>query len=105
MDPWEPDPFDRRRRYARREVHLHARLRLGESEIDAIAENICQGGAFFRVQVPQDADDVIASIELPHGRGLYVHAKVRWRQEEPAGIGVEFDTFLADPWEALSRSF
>lgn len=105
MDPWEPDPFDRRRRYARREVHLHARLRLGESELDAIAENICPGGAFFRVQVPQDVDDLIVAIELPQGKDLHVHAKVRWRREEPAGIGVQFDAFLADPWEAFSRAF
>ena len=105
MDPWEPDPFDRRRRYARREVHLHARLRLGESELDAIAENICPGGAFFRVQVPQDVGDLVAAIELPQGRDLHVHANVRWRREEPAGIGVEFDTFFADPWEAFSGAF
>jgi len=105
VDPWEPDPFDRRRKFARREVHLHARLRLGESEHEAIIENICPGGAFFRVEVPEDADDLVASIELPQGRGLHVHAKVRWRRQEPAGIGVEFASFFADTWEAFSRSF
>lgn len=105
MDSWGSDPFDQRRRYARREVRLQARLRLGDREIEATTENICPGGAFFSVQLPEDTDDLVASIALPQGRGrLRVHAKVRWRREEPAGIGVEFATFLADPWDELTRS-
>ena len=104
MDPWGSDPFDQRRRYARREVRLQARLRLGDREIEATTENICPGGAFFSVNLPEDTDDLVASIALPHGRGLHVRAKVRWRREAPAGIGVEFATFLADPWDRFTRS-
>jgi hypothetical protein len=106
VDPWGADPFDQRRRYARREVRLPARLRLGNREIVATTENICPGGAFFNVEnveVPEDAEDLVACIDLPHGRGLQVRAKVRWRREAPAGIGVEFAAFLPDPDE-LSRS-
>jgi PilZ domain len=104
VDPWGADPFDTRRRYARRDVRLPARLRLGDQEIVATTENICPGGAFFNVQVPENASDLVAVIDLPHGRGLHVRAKVRWRREAPAGIGVEFATFLPDPSDEINRS-
>jgi hypothetical protein len=92
------DPTDRQRRYTRREVQLKARLRVGDREILATTENISPGGAFFRVEVPEKTDDLIASIDLPEGRGLHVHARVRWRRNSPAGVGVEFASFLANPW-------
>ncbi|HZR08374.1 MAG TPA: PilZ domain-containing protein [Myxococcales bacterium] len=104
VDPWGADPFDTRRKYARRDVRLPARLRLGDQEIVATTENICPGGAFFNVQVPESASDLVAVIDLPHGRGLHVRARVRWRREAPAGIGVEFATFLPDPSDEINRS-
>ena len=105
MDAWEVDPFDHRRRYARRDVRLKARVRAGGRELPATTENISPGGAFFLVELPETMHDFVATIELPEGRGLHVRARVRWRRrEEPAGIGVQFETFLADPWDELSRS-
>ena len=103
VDPWGEDPFDQRRRYTRREVHLNVRLRFEGREMTATTENISPGGAFFRVDLPDDMEDFVASIELPEGRGLHIRAKVRWRREAPAGVGVEFATFLPNPWD-LSRS-
>ncbi len=104
MDDWGEDPFDRRRRYRRRDVKLSARVRIGGREVRAETENISPGGAFFRMEAPEDTTDVIASIELPEGRGLHIRARVRWRRESPAGIGVEFASFLANPWDELTRS-
>ena len=43
-----------------------------------------------------DAEDLVATIDLPHGRGLHVRAKVKWRRTEPAGVGVEFAEFLGE---------
>ena len=91
-----------RRRHARRPVKLRARLWSDGREIAATCENISPGGAFLRVQLPETARDVIASIGLPHGRGVHVRAKVRWRN--PAGVGVEFAAFLESTWEAVSES-
>ena len=85
-----------RRRFSRRPVRLEARLRLGGTEIPAVTENISPGGAFLRVQLPETAREVLASFKLPHGRALQVRAKVRWRREMPAGVGIEFDTFLPE---------
>lgn len=104
MSAWGEDPFDQRRKYTRREVQLNAKVRVGGRELDATTENISPGGAFFCVQLPEDVDDLIATIELPEGRGLHIRARVRWRRQTPAGIGVEFATFLADPFDELTRS-
>jgi PilZ domain len=93
-----------RRKYTRRGVQLEARVRTGEREVIATAENISPGGAFLRVDLPAAAEDLVATIHLPHGRGLHVHAKVRWRRAEPPGIGVEFASFLEGPWDEISRS-
>ena len=103
MDSWGEDPFDQRRRYTRREVQLPAKVRTGEREIAAILENISPGGAFFRIDLPEETEDFVASIQLPEGRGLHIRARVRWRREAPAGVGVEFATFLPNPWD-VSRS-
>ena len=83
-----------RRRFARRPVQLKARLRVGAQELRAVTENISPGGAFLRVALPPNAQELIAAIELPHGKQLRVRAKVRWRRPDPPGVGVEFDTFL-----------
>jgi len=98
------DPFPRRRKYTRRGVQLEARVRAGARDLIATAENISPGGAFLRVDLPVETEDLVATIHLPHGRGLHVHARIRWRRSEPPGIGVEFATFLEGPWEEISRS-
>ena len=104
VDWQDPDGFGQRRRYTRREVQLQARVRTGGGEIEATTENISPGGAFLRVQVPADTEDLVATIQLPHGRGLHVRAKVRWRRADPPGVGVEFATFLDGPWEEIKAA-
>ena len=88
-----------RRKHVRREVQLPARLRIGSTEVTATTENISVGGAFLRVALPYAAKEVVASIELPHGKDLYVRAKVRWRRDDPPGVGVSFETFMRGPGE------
>src|SRR4051812_10332307 len=96
MDWQDNDQHGHRRRFARRPVQLPARLRFGRQEVTAMTENISPGGAFLRVKLPENTKEVVASINLPHGRDLHVRAKVRWRRPgEPPGIGLEFETFLA----------
>ena len=85
-----------RRRFTRRDVHLQARVRTSGGVVEAVIENISRGGAFLRVQLPAEAKDLVATIELPQGRGLHVRAKVKWRRTEPAGVGVEFAEFLGE---------
>src|SRR2546426_6679629 len=97
-------PFPGPRRSPRRGVQLEARVRAGARDLIATAENISPGGAFLRVDLPVETEDLVATIHLPHGRGLHVHARIRWRRSEPPGIGVEFATFLEGPWEEISRS-
>jgi hypothetical protein len=99
IDWLDNEDHARRRRYARRPVSLPAKLRFDSQEVEAVTENISPGGAFLRVAVPPAADEVIASIGLPHGRNLHVRAKVRWRRQEPPGVGIEFGTFLQGPQE------
>jgi hypothetical protein len=103
VDWTAPDDFGQRRRFTRRDVQLAARVRVGQAELEATTENISPGGAFLRVKLPEDTVDLLASIDLPHGRGLYVQAKVRWRRASPPGVGIEFATFLEDAF-ALNRS-
>jgi c-di-GMP-binding flagellar brake protein YcgR len=101
---WEDaEDFGQRRRYTRRDVHLPARVRAGGRELQATTENISPGGAFLRVKLPEDTLDLYASIELPHGKGLYVQARVCWRRSSPPGVGVEFASFLEDAAD-LNRS-
>src|SRR5438105_2158245 len=69
--------------------------RIGREELTAVTENISPGGAFLPVNLPESTTEIVASINLPHGRDLHVRAKVRWRRGQPPGVGVEFDTFLA----------
>jgi hypothetical protein len=100
---WEDLNSDHpRRRHSRRPVKLLARLWMGGREVVATCENISPGGAYLRVQLPETTKDVVASIGLPHGRGLHVRARVRWRDR--AGVGVEFAAFLESTREALSES-
>jgi len=103
VDWQDPEFLGHRRKFTRREVQLQARVRAGERELIATAENISPGGAFLRIEEPFEAEDLLATIQLPHGRGVHVLAKVRWRRSEPPGIGVEFATFLEGPsvWSAL----
>ena len=86
-----------RRRHLRRPVELFARVRVGDGDIDAMAENISPGGAFLRVELPSDAARLVASIDLPHGKRVRVEARVRWRRAMPPGVGVQFETFLDEP--------
>jgi hypothetical protein len=83
-----------RRRHVRRPVELAARVRIGEGDVAATAENISPGGAFLRVQIPEDVRSLVASIDLPHGKQVRVEARVRWRRATPPGVGVQFETFL-----------
>jgi len=103
VDWQDPETFGQRRRFTRREVQLQARVRAGERELIATAENISPGGAFLRIEEPVEGEDLFATIQLPHGRGLHVQGKVRWRRSEPPGIGVEFATFLEAPWDEINR--
>jgi hypothetical protein len=85
---------EQRRRHRRRPVELKARVRLQTGEITAVAENISPGGAFLRVALPDDAEWVVADIELAKGKRLLVNARVRWRRLEPSGVGIQFYSFL-----------
>jgi len=84
-------------------VHLPARVRVGGHDLAATTENISPGGAFLRVKLPENTVDLFASIDLPHGRGVHVQARVRWRRSSPPGVGIEFASFLEDAAE-LNRS-
>jgi hypothetical protein len=86
-----------RRKFSRRPAHLPVRLQIGAVEVGAVLENISPGGAFLAVTLP-DCGEVVASIDLPEGRHLHVRAKVRWRRQEPPGVGIEFESFLEDPF-------
>ena len=97
MDWDDSEDHGQRRRFTRRQVELSARIRAGGRELAAITENVSPGGAFLRVELPRGEVDVTATIELPHGRGVYVEGKVRWRRESPPGVGIEFATFLERP--------
>jgi hypothetical protein len=88
-----------RRKHARREVQLPARLHIGSTEVTAITENISVGGAFLRVAIPAEARELVASIGLPHGKDLHVRAKVRWRRDVLPGVGISFETFMRGPGE------
>jgi hypothetical protein len=87
-------PIQQRRRHRRRPVELKARVRLKTGEVTAIAENISPGGAFLRVDVPHEAEWLVADIELPEGKRLLVNARIRWRRSEPSGVGIQFHSFL-----------
>jgi hypothetical protein len=76
---------------------------VGGQELAATTENISPGGAFLRVKLPENTVDLFASIDLPHGRGVHVQARVRWRRSSPPGVGIEFASFLEDAAE-LNRS-
>src|SRR5438552_15288137 len=102
VDWQDPETFGQRRRFTRRDVQLQARVRAGERELIATAENISPGGAFLRIEEPVEGEDLFATIQLPHGRGLHVHAKVRWRRSEPPGIGVEFAAFFEAHWDEIN---
>jgi hypothetical protein len=93
------DLASQRRKHVRREVRLPARLRIGTMEVTAMTENISVGGAFLRVALPAEARVVVASIGLPHGKDLHVRAKVRWRRDDPPGVGISFETFMRGPGE------
>jgi hypothetical protein len=99
---WQEDS-GQRRRFVRRDVHLPARVRVGGQDLAATTENISPGGAFLRVKLPENTVDLFASIDLPHGRGVHVQARVRWRRSSPPGVGIEFASFLEDAAE-LNRS-
>src|SRR5437868_11949290 len=83
-----------RRRHRRRAVELEARVRFEMREMSAVAENISPGGAFLRVALPDEAEWLVAEIDLPEGKTVSVKAHVRWRRSSPPGVGVEFHSFL-----------
>jgi hypothetical protein len=85
---------DQRRRHRRRRVHLPARIKFERNEVAAVAENISPGGAFLRVTLPDGAEWLVAEIDLPEGKTVSVKAHVRWRRQEPPGVGVQFHSFL-----------
>ena len=93
------DQWEQRRRHARRPVQLAATLRVGTKEVVATTENISPGGAFLRVKLPETTKELVATIGLPHGKDLHVRAKVRWRRDDPPGVGVSFETFMRGPGE------
>ena len=82
---------EQRRRHQRRPVRLSARVRVGVHEVKAVAENISPGGAFLRVALPEDAQRLVALIDLPHGKRLLVEARICWRH--PDGVGIQFESF------------
>jgi hypothetical protein len=84
----------RKRKFERRPVSLPAIVRVAGRELPAVAENISPGGAFLRVALPPELEEIVASIVLPHGKDLHVRASVCWRRAEPPGVGVKFDRFL-----------
>ena len=84
------------RKFARRPVRLPTRLRLGGRELSGETENISPGGAFLRAKLPENAKEIIAHIGLPEGRHLHVRARIRWRRQDPAGVGIEFESFLEE---------
>jgi len=46
------------------------------------------------VALPDEAEWVVAEIDLPEGKTVSVKAHVRWRRSSPPGVGVEFHSFL-----------
>jgi PilZ domain-containing protein len=88
------EPGGQRRRHTRRSVQLAARIKFARSEVAAIAENISPGGAFLRVTLPDGAEWLVADIDLPEGKTVSVKAHVRWRRQDPPGVGVQFHSFL-----------
>jgi PilZ domain len=88
------ESVQQRRRHRRRSVKLKARVRFEMREMSAVAENISPGGAFLRVALPDEAEWLVADIELPEGKRLLVNARIRWRRTEPSGVGVQFYSFL-----------
>ena len=87
------DSVRRRRKYTRRGVQLDARVRTGARDLLATAENISPGGAFLRVDLPVETEDLVATIHLPHGRGLHVHGHPL--EEHPLAHGREVHRRLA----------
>jgi hypothetical protein len=85
---------EQRRRHKRSRVQLAARIKFERSEVTAVAENISPGGAFLRVSLPDGAEWLVAEIDLPEGKTVFVKAHVRWRRQSPPGVGVEFHSFL-----------
>src|SRR5438045_8794252 len=101
VDWQDLDSVRQRRKYTRRGVQLDARVRTGARDLLATAENISPGGAFLRVDLPVETEDLVATIHLPHGRGLYVRAKVRCRRAAPPGIGIDFAGSVGGPGEQM----
>src|SRR5690349_21921711 len=85
---------EQRRRHKRSRVQLAARIKFERSEVAAVAENISPGGAFLRVSLHDGAEWLVAEIDLPVGQTVSGKAHVRWRRHSPAGVGVEFHSFL-----------
>ena len=90
-----PQPVgDQKRRHRRSPVQLSARIKFERSEVPAVAENISPGGAFLRAALPDGAEWLVAEIDLPEGKTVSVKAHVRWRRQDPPGVGVQFHSFL-----------
>ena len=85
---------EQRRRHKRSKVQLPARIKFERNEVEAIAENISPGGAFLRAALPDGAEWLVAEIDLPEGKTVSVKAHVRWRRQDPPGVGVQFHSFL-----------
>ena len=48
----------------------------------------------FLLALPDEAEWLVADIELPEGKRLLVNARIRWRRSEPSGVGIQFYSFL-----------
>ena len=97
LDPMDSSEEEQagRRRHVRKPVQLVAVVRVGTQTVRAVAENISPGGAFLCIDLPPEQTELLASIALPHGKEVYVLARVRWRRKHPApGVGISFDEFL-----------
>jgi len=70
------------------------RASVRENEVAAVAENISPGGAFLRVALPDEAEWVVAEIDLPEGKTRLGEGARPLRRSSPPGVGVEFHSFL-----------
>src|SRR5438874_10402875 len=59
VDWQDLDSVRQRRKYTRRGVQLEARVRTGARDLLATAENISPGGAFLRVDLPVETEDLV----------------------------------------------
>jgi PilZ domain-containing protein len=89
---WPAPQTTQRRRHARRPVRLDAELTWHGQQFVARTENISPGGALLNVELPAEATEVVARIDLNTGKAVRVRARVRWHMA--SSVGLEFAGFL-----------